>query len=55
LGSIKRPMSDADLEAKFHALVSGILSDARAKELIAACWSLESLPDAREIARLAVV
>lgn len=55
LGSIKRPMSDADLEAKFRALVSGILSDARAKELIAACWSLESLPDAREIARLAVV
>ena len=52
-GTLERPMSDADLEAKFRGLVEGILPERRIGELIAACWSLESLEDAGEIARLA--
>jgi len=53
LGTLERPMSDADLEAKFRGLVEGVLPERRIGELIAACWSLESLEDAGEIARLA--
>lgn len=53
LGTLARPMSDADLEMKFRSLVEGILPEERIAALIAACWSLESLPDAGEIARLA--
>ncbi|HSG33226.1 MAG TPA: hypothetical protein VLA37_01730, partial [Sphingomonadaceae bacterium] len=53
LGSLERPMSDADLETKFRGLVAEILSEGRTRELIDACWSLESLDDAGEIARLA--
>lgn len=52
-GTLERPMSDADLEAKFRGLVEGILPERRIGELIAACWSLESLEDAGDIARLA--
>jgi len=52
-GTLERPMSDADLEAKFRGLVTGVLPETRVAELIAACWSLESLEDAGEIARLA--
>jgi len=46
-------MSDADLETKFRGLVTGVLPERRVSELIAACWSLETLEDAGEIARLA--
>ena len=53
LGTLERPMSDADLEAKFRGLVEGVLPERRIGELIAACWSVESLEDAGEIARLA--
>jgi len=53
LGTLERPMSDADLEAKFCGLVEGVLPERRIGELIAACWSVESLQDAGEIARLA--
>ncbi len=52
-GTLERPMSDADLEAKFRGLVTGILPEQQMAELIAACWSLESLEDAGDIARLA--
>lgn len=53
LGTLERPMSDADLESKFRGLVTGVLPERRVSELIAACWSLETLKDAAEIARLA--
>jgi 2-methylcitrate dehydratase PrpD len=54
LGTLERPMSDADLEAKFRGLVSGILPEGRVEQLMATCWSVESLGDAGEIARLAM-
>lgn len=51
LGTLQRPMSDADLEVKFRALTGGIISGKQAGELIRLCWSVDSLPDAGEIAR----
>lgn len=53
LGTLERPMSDADLEAKFRALAAGILSDRQSDEVIRLCWAVEELPDAGAIARAA--
>jgi 2-methylcitrate dehydratase PrpD len=54
IGSLDRPMSDADLEAKFRGLTDGILSRAEADALIKLCWSVGELKDAGAIARAAV-
>ena len=54
IGSLARPMSDADLEAKFKGLAKGILSTAETDELLKLCWSLGKLKDAGEIARATV-
>lgn len=40
LGSIERPMSDRDLDAKFDALVQPVLGGAKSRHLRQACWSL---------------
>ncbi|MGZ8211567.1 MAG: MmgE/PrpD family protein, partial [Burkholderiales bacterium] len=53
LGTLQRPMSDADLEAKFRGLVEGILTPAAAQALIGLCWAVETVPDAGAIARAA--
>jgi len=53
IGSLARPMSDADLEAKFRGLAKGILGPAATDKLIALCWRAESLADAAEVARAA--
>lgn len=55
LGSLQRPMSDADLEAKFRGLADGILSNRQNDELIRLCWSVAELPDAGAIVRAAQV
>jgi len=54
LGSLSRPMSDEDLEAKFRKFAKGILSTGETDALIKLCWSLDKLKDAGEIARAAV-
>ncbi|HET7597796.1 MAG TPA: MmgE/PrpD family protein [Burkholderiales bacterium] len=54
IGSLDRPMSDADLEAKFRGLAQGILSSAETDRLIRLCWDVGSLPQAAEVARAAV-
>jgi 2-methylcitrate dehydratase PrpD len=54
VGSLGRPMSDADLEAKFRALCSGILSKGEADRLIHLCWAIGKLDDAAEVARASV-
>ncbi len=51
LGTLTRPMSDADLELKFRGLADGILDATRIDELIRLCWSVDALPDAGAIAR----
>jgi 2-methylcitrate dehydratase PrpD len=54
IGSLERPMSDADLEAKFRGLAKGILSAEETDRLIGLCWKIQSLADASEIARASV-
>jgi len=53
-GSIQRPLSDAELEAKFRGLAAAELTPAQTEQLIERCWSLASLPDAGAIARASV-
>jgi 2-methylcitrate dehydratase PrpD len=54
VGSLGRPMSDADLEAKFRGLAEGILSKPETDELIRLCWDIGKLKDAGEVARASV-
>ncbi|OGA38772.1 MAG: 2-methylcitrate dehydratase [Betaproteobacteria bacterium RIFCSPLOWO2_12_FULL_62_13] len=54
IGSVDRPMSDADLEAKFRSLTDGILSKAETGNLIRLCWDIGRLEDAAEVARASV-
>jgi len=53
VGSIERPMSDADLEAKLAGLAEGVLPAAQARRLIDLCWNVEELRDVSELARAA--
>ena len=54
VGSLERPMSDADLEAKFLGLAKGVLPDAQARSLMAQCWKVESLASVAALATAAV-
>ncbi len=54
VGSLDRPMSDGDLEAKFRGLARGILSGADTDRLIGLCWKIGSLKNAAEVARASV-
>ena len=45
IGSLQRPMSDAQLDAKFHALADPVLGAARSADLLAACRSLGDAPN----------
>ncbi|MBI2294615.1 MAG: MmgE/PrpD family protein, partial [Betaproteobacteria bacterium] len=54
VGSLDRPMSDADLEAKFRGLAEGILARAETDRLIRLCWDIGKLKDAGEVARASV-
>ncbi|HTQ73599.1 MAG TPA: MmgE/PrpD family protein [Burkholderiales bacterium] len=49
IGSLERPMSDADLARKFHGLVDPALGAARADSLIAQCMGLAQAPDVRAL------
>jgi 2-methylcitrate dehydratase PrpD len=53
IGSLERPMSDAELEAKFMAQALPILSEAKARALSVLCRRLPELDDAAAIARAA--
>jgi 2-methylcitrate dehydratase PrpD len=54
IGSVYRPMSDADLEAKFRGLACDVLARAETDRLIALCWDIGKLKDAGEVARASV-
>ncbi|HUJ00480.1 MAG TPA: hypothetical protein VLY46_09610, partial [Usitatibacter sp.] len=49
IGSLARPMSDADLEAKFHALADPVLGETRTRALVGACWNLSRARDVRAL------
>ena len=55
IGSLERPMTRADLIAKFDNLVRDVLPVKQADELRELCWQLESLKDAADVARKAVL
>jgi 2-methylcitrate dehydratase PrpD len=54
IGSLDRPMSDSDLEAKFRGLTAGILNGAQTDRLIELCWGVGKLADAGDVARASV-
>ena len=53
VGSVERPMSDADLEAKFRRLAEGVLPESQTRTLIARCWEVDALPSVAELAAAA--
>jgi 2-methylcitrate dehydratase PrpD len=50
IGSVERPMSDADLQRKFHGLVDPVLGSTRAEHLIEECTTLSGAADVRALA-----
>jgi 2-methylcitrate dehydratase PrpD len=54
LGSVEVPMTDKQLEAKFTDLADGILPAPAIRRVMDACWNVESLPNAAEIAKMSV-
>jgi 2-methylcitrate dehydratase PrpD len=54
-GSTRNPMTNAQLEAKFHGLTEGILPAGRSRQLMELCWKIESLSEAAQVARTAAV
>ncbi len=53
IGSLERPMSDADLEAKFHSMADEVIGMAKTGALIEACWKLGAATDVHDLARKA--
>jgi 2-methylcitrate dehydratase PrpD len=53
IGSLQRPMSDADLDAKFESLVAPVLGKPRSKDLARAAWTVGDARDVRELLALA--
>ena len=53
IGSLERPLSDSDLERKFHALVDPVLGDAHATQLLEGCTTLSECTDVSTFAALA--
>ena len=53
VGSVERPMSDADLEAKFLGLAAGVLPESQSRALIARCRDVERLANAADVATAA--
>jgi len=53
LGTTGRPMSDRDLDTKFHGLTDEVLGAGPSGELLELCWSVATLADAGSIARAA--
>ncbi len=54
IGSLERPMSNDDIEAKFTGLVREILDQEKTSNLLALAWSVANLEDASEICRASV-
>jgi 2-methylcitrate dehydratase len=51
-GHAMNPMTDAEVEAKFRAMVEPRYGKEKADRILAACWGLEKLPEAGELIRL---
>jgi 2-methylcitrate dehydratase PrpD len=53
IGSVERPLSDRDLDAKVHDLCDGVLPSGQAARLIDICRNIERQADARIVAETA--
>ena len=53
IGSLQNPMTDANLEAKFHGLSDPILGAAQTNDLIEACWAIGGAGSVAELISLA--
>ncbi|MEO6340170.1 MAG: MmgE/PrpD family protein [Caulobacteraceae bacterium] len=53
VGSLERPMTDAQLEAKFADLADGVIGKDRVRRLMDQCWNVEKLTSAGRIATAA--
>ena len=54
IGSLARPMSDAQLEAKFSGMADAVLGAQRCRELMRACWAVGDAAALKDLTRLAV-
>jgi 2-methylcitrate dehydratase PrpD len=54
IGSLQRPMTDAQLEAKFDGLSDPVLGAQATSRLIESCWNIGGAADVRGLAALAV-
>ena len=54
IGSLQKPMSDTQLQAKFHGLSDPVLGAAATTRLIDACWQVGKAPSLGALAALAV-
>ena len=52
IGSLQKPMTDADLERKFHDLSDPILGADKSKDILAACWRLGDAPNLQGVLQL---
>jgi MmgE/PrpD C-terminal domain len=53
IGSLKNPMSDAQLEGKFQGMSDTILGADRTRELISACWNVGNAANVQALVALA--
>src|SRR5262249_46364500 len=54
IGSVEVPMTDKQLEVKFSDLADGIIPAAAVRRVMDACWNVENLPSAADIAKMSV-
>jgi 2-methylcitrate dehydratase PrpD len=54
IGSVAMPMTDQQLETKFADLADGIIPAEAIRRVMDACWNVEGLPSAAEIAKMSV-
>jgi hypothetical protein len=54
IGSLERPLSDDDLNAKFRGQSARVIGEAGCEALISLAWRLAELDDAGDVARAAV-
>ena len=53
IGSLQNPMTDANLEAKFHGLSDPVLGTSQTSELISACWNVAAAVSVNAVVALA--
>jgi 2-methylcitrate dehydratase PrpD len=54
VGSVEKPMTDQQLETKFADLADGIIPPPMIRRVMDACWNVETLSSAAEIAKMSV-